>query len=116
MNHTVYVVATLVVALANLTSAALDFVRFPQIAVNMAKAGVDDRWIRPLGLPKVCGALGLLAGFTFPWLGVAAGIGLVTFFLLAVGVHLRGHFYDFRILGVYLGLAVVGLIAALSAV
>ncbi|WP_236566780.1 DoxX family protein [Nocardia sp. CY41] len=39
---------------------------------------------------EIAGAAGLLAGIWFAPLGVAAAIGLVLYFVGAVGAHLRG--------------------------
>ncbi len=43
----------------------------------------------PLGLVKIAGALGLLAGIAYRPLGIAAAIGVVLYFLGAVITHLR---------------------------
>lgn len=52
---TIYVVVTVVTALVNAASAAADFARYQQIAVNMAKVGVPTSWMTMLGVFKaVC--------------------------------------------------------------
>jgi hypothetical protein len=53
-----YIIVTIIAAAANLFSATLDFIRFKQILVNMAKAGVSESWIIMLGTLKVAGAVG----------------------------------------------------------
>ncbi|WP_424217498.1 DoxX family protein (plasmid) [Streptomyces sp. BI20] len=53
--------------------------------------GVPRSWWNGLGLVKVAGAVGLLAGFVAPALGVAAGVGLVLYFLGAVITVLRAR-------------------------
>ncbi|WP_371570958.1 DoxX family protein [Streptomyces canus] len=44
----------------------------------------------PLGLVKIAGALGLLAGIAYRPLGIAAATGVVLYFLGAVMTHVRG--------------------------
>jgi DoxX-like family len=50
---------------------------------------VRDSWFLPLGLVKIAGALGLLAGIAYRPLGIAAAIGVVLYFLGAVITHVR---------------------------
>jgi hypothetical protein len=52
---TAYVVVTVVAAAANAFSAALDFIRYKQVLINMAKAGVPESWITMLGALKAAG-------------------------------------------------------------
>jgi hypothetical protein len=106
---TAYVVVTLIAAAANALSAGFDFVRYPKVAVNMAQAGVPESWMFPLGFLKAAGALGLIAGFVVPPIGIAAAFGLVLFFIGAILTHIRGHFYDFALPIVFLALAVAAL-------
>jgi hypothetical protein len=53
------------------------------------KVRVDHKWILPFGLLLGAGAVGLLAGFAVPRLGVLAAAGLVVYFLGALVAHLR---------------------------
>jgi hypothetical protein len=69
---TAYVVVTVLAAAANVFSAALDFIRYKQVLINMAKAGVPESWITMLGALKAAGALGLLVGIRVPLIGMAA--------------------------------------------
>ena len=103
-----YTVVTVLAAAANLLSATLDFIRYKQILISMAKVGVSESWLTTLGILKTAGALGLLAGVRVPLIGIAAAIGLVLFFIAAIITHLRGRDYSF-------GLAVVFLLLALAA-
>ncbi len=105
---TFYVVVTLLAAAANIFSATLDFIRYDQVLINMAKAGVSESWVTTLGTLKGAGALGLLVGIRVPLIGIAAAIGLVLFFIAAMITHLRGRDYSF-------GLAIVFLLLALAA-
>ena len=85
------VIVTLLTAGANIFSAACDFVRYKQVSVAMARAGVPDSWMTTLGILKTAGALGLLVGIGVPVVGTAAAIGLVLFFVAAIVIHLRAH-------------------------
>jgi hypothetical protein len=55
-----YVIVTLLAAAANAFSATLDFIRFKQMLVNMAKVGGPESSITLLGILKAAGALGSL--------------------------------------------------------
>ena len=90
-----YIVVTVLAAAANVFSATLDFIRYKQILVNMAKVGVSESWLTTLGILKAAGALGLLAGIRVPLIGIAAATGLVLFFIAAIITHLRGRDYSF---------------------
>ena len=109
-----YVVVTVLAAAANLFSAAADFVRYEQVAINMAKAGVPESWMTTLGILKAAGALGLLVGFVVPPIGVAAAVGLTLFFVGAIVTHLHGHFYAFSLPVTFLTLAVATLVLRLA--
>ncbi|MFE1955696.1 MULTISPECIES: DoxX family protein [Streptomyces] len=52
------------------------------------KLGVPRSWIPLLGSALGAGALGLLAGFVVPGLGVAAATGLVLYFVGALATHI----------------------------
>ena len=105
-----YVIATLLAAGANIFSATLDFIRYKQILINMAKVGVPDSWITILGVLKAAGALGLLVGTAVPLIGIAAAGGLVLFFVAAIITHLRAHDYSFGLAVVFLLLAGAALV------
>ena len=112
---TAYVVVTLLAAAANLFSATLGFIRFQQVLINMAKAGVSESWITMLGILKAAGAIGLLVGIGVPVIGTAAAVGLVLFFVGAIVTHLRAHDYSFGLAVVFLLLAVAALVLRLAA-
>ena len=59
---TAYDVVSVLLAVALAASAALDFARYEQVLINMAKAGVPESWLTMLGALKAAGALGLLVG------------------------------------------------------
>jgi DoxX-like family len=104
-----YMTVILLTAGANIFSAMCDFVRYKQVSVAMARAGVPDSWMTTLGILKTAGAIGLLVGIRVPVIGMAAAIGLVLFFVAAIIVHLRAHDYTFGLAVVFLLLAVAAL-------
>ena len=109
-----YVVVALLAAAANIFSATLDFIRFKQVLINMAKAGVPESWITMLGILKAAGAVGLLIGIGVPLIGMAAAIGLILFFVGAIITHLRAHDYSFGLAVVFLLLAVAALVLRMA--
>ncbi len=111
---TAYVAVTVLAAAANLFAAGADFVRYEQIAINMARTGVPESWMTMLGVLKAAGALGLLVGIWVPPIGVAAAAGLVLFFVGAIITHLRGRFYAFTFPVAFLALAVAALVLRLA--
>jgi len=109
-----YVAVTVLAAAANALSATLDFIRYKQILINMAKVGVSESWITILGILKAAGALGLLIGIGVPLIGIAAAVGLVLFFVAAIITHLRARDYSFGLAVVFLLLAVAALVLRLT--
>src|SRR5258707_14635360 len=90
-----YLIVTALAAAANIFSAVCDFVRYKQVSIAMAKAGVPESWMTMLGNLKAAGALGLLVGIGLPLVGTAAPIGLTPFFFSALITHLRARAYSF---------------------
>jgi len=109
-----YVAVTVLAATANAFSATLDFIRYKQVLINMAKAGVSESWITILGVLKGAGALGLLIGIRVPVIGVAAAVGLILFFVAAIITHLRARDYSFGLAVAFLLLAVPALALRLA--
>jgi len=107
---TAYIVVTVLTAAANFFSATLDFIRYKQILINMARVDVSESWITILGILKAAGALGLLVGIGVSLVGMAAAVGLVLFFVAAIITHLRARDYSFGLAVVFLLLAVAALV------
>lgn len=110
-----YLVVTGLAAAANIFSATYDFVRYKQVSIAMARAGVPDSWMTTLGILKAAGALGLLVGIVVPLIGTAAAVGLILFFVGAIFTHLRARDYSFGLAVVFLLLAVAALLLRLYA-
>ncbi|MCX4667547.1 DoxX family protein [Streptomyces sp. NBC_01381] len=109
-----YVAVTLLAAAANIYVAFVDYARSPQVIANMDRARVPRSWLFPLGHLKLAGGAGLLAGFAVPWIGVAAGAGLVLFFTGAVLFHLRARVYTLQYPLGFWGLAAAALVTGLA--
>jgi hypothetical protein len=92
--HIAYVVATILAALANGCAASLNFLGAESVKVVADRVHVARGWMLPLGTLLGAGAIGLLAGFVVPALGVAAAIGLCLYFICAVTAHLRVHDHE----------------------
>ncbi len=91
--HTAYVIVTIIAAAAAATAGLIDFVAADWVRGNMRTYGVPDRALTPLGLIKLAGAIGLLAGLIFPPVGLAAAVCLVLYFIGAVITVLRARCY-----------------------
>ncbi|RZS32705.1 DoxX-like protein [Herbihabitans rhizosphaerae] len=82
---TAYAIVTGFTAAANASAATADFDRPQWLLANGDKAGIPRTWLPWLGLLKLAGAVGLLVGIAVPWIGIAAGVGLVLYFIGAIG-------------------------------
>jgi hypothetical protein len=94
-------------AIANLTGHV-----YPKRQADMLR--VPRSWVRPLGTLLAAGALGLLAGFAGPALGIAAAAGLVLYFTGALVAHLRVHDRHFGPWALFFALAVAALAVNLA--
>ena len=112
--HVIYIVITILAALANGYAASLNFVGAESVKVVADKVQVSQRWMTPFGLLLASGALGLLIGFAVPVLGAAAAIGLSLYFICALSAHLRVHDPGIGGAVTFLVLAVAALIAGLG--
>ncbi|MFJ9522049.1 DoxX family protein [Kitasatospora sp. NPDC101801] len=84
-----YVVTAALLALVLLASASAKLKRDEKVVASMTGIAVPLGWLPPLAACEVAGALGLLAGIWIGPLGVAAAVGVVLYFVGAVGAHLR---------------------------
>lgn len=100
--------ATIVCIVANAFIAIADYVKAGFVLKNSAEVHVPLRALPYLATLKLAGAAGLVVGLVAaPWLGVAAGTGLIVFFIGAVVAHLRARvLYNIAFPGLYLLLAV----------
>jgi hypothetical protein len=112
--YTFYLVITVLAALANGYAAALNFVGAESVKVVADRVQVSQKWMIPFGVLLASGAIGLLIGFTVPVVGTAAAIGLVLYFICALGAHMRAHDRGFGGAVSFLALAVAALTADLA--
>jgi hypothetical protein len=88
--NTAYLATTSIAALMVAFSAVGKIRRDPAIVkVIVETVGVPAKYLMPLAVCEIAGASGLMAGIWWPLLGVAAGTGLVIYFVGAVVSHLR---------------------------
>lgn len=93
---TAYFVVTLAAIAANGFSGIAAMLHFKPILPGMARAGVPESWLTfPIGTLKTAGAIGLLLGLVgVPWIGAAAAIGLIGFFVCTLYTHMRAGDYS----------------------
>jgi hypothetical protein len=93
--HVAYIAVAGVLTVMLALSARMKLVH-DQRAVDIigGVVGVPLRVFPVLALLEIAGAVGLLAGIWLKPLGVAAGAGLVTYFIVATTSHLRVHDLD----------------------
>jgi hypothetical protein len=87
--HIAYLAMTSLAALMNLFAAAMNFAGAGFVRAVADKVQVSTKWMAPFGVLLAAGAAGLIAGFAVPTLGAAAAIGLVIYFVCALGAHVR---------------------------
>lgn len=93
MSTAYTVVSLLGAVLAGFSAVAL-LLRLPFVAKPLTSYGVPRTWWPWLGTAKLAGAAGLVVGLWVPWVGIAAGVGLVLYFTGAVVTVLRAHSYS----------------------
>jgi hypothetical protein len=86
-----YTVVAVVLALVLAMSARGKLVRDERIVTTLTGVGVPLGWFWWLASCEIAGAVGLLVGIFFAPLGIAAAIGLILYFVGAVGTHLRAR-------------------------
>ena len=88
--HIVYLVITLALALMASYSGVGKIRRHPlQVKVVHETIGLPLKYFPLLAACEFAGALGLVVGIWWPPIGIAAGIGLVLYFVGAIVAHLR---------------------------
>jgi DoxX-like family len=114
--HTAYIAVTVLTICANATIAVADLVGARFVLANAAEVGVPRAWLPYLAALKAAGAAGLLLGLLgIRPLGIAAAVGLVLFFLGALGAHLRARvFHNLAFPAAFLALAAASLALAVA--
>lgn len=71
--------------------------RTPAVVAEYGRSGVPESWLTPLAILLLAALGGILVGLVWPPLGVAASAGLVAYFAIAIGFHMRsGDTADIR--------------------
>lgn len=85
-----YLVVSILLAIA-LTFSGIGKLRRDarQVRVVHETVGLPLKYFPALATLEFAGAAGLVAGIWWPWIGIAAGIGVVLYFVGAVVSHLR---------------------------
>jgi hypothetical protein len=111
---TAYVVVTVITIVVNTGIAIADFSKAEFVLANSAEVGLPQSWLVPLATLKAAGAVGLLLGLLGArFIGIAAAIGLVLFFIGALAAHFRARvFHNMAFPGGYFLLAVASLVLA----
>jgi uncharacterized membrane protein YphA (DoxX/SURF4 family) len=76
-------------ALALVASGVAKLVKPPGYVKTMTALGVPENKLWLLAAAEIAGAVGLVAGLFWWPIGIAAAIGVVLYFVGAVGAHLR---------------------------
>jgi hypothetical protein len=83
------VIISILLAAALAFSAALKLTHRPQVVESYRKAGVPETWLNGLAVLLLAAAAGLIVGLWWPLAGMAAAAGLVAYFAIAIGFHVR---------------------------
>jgi hypothetical protein len=59
------------------------------VVESYARVGVPEQNLNRLAVVLIAGAVGLIAGLVWSPIGIAATIGAICYFVLAIGAHLR---------------------------
>ena len=112
--HIAYLAVTIVAALATGYAASLNFAGAESVKVVADRVRVSQKWMIPFGTVLAAGAIGLLVGLVMPVLGKAAAIGLILYFVCAIGAHARARDPGFGGAVFFLALSVCALVANLA--
>ncbi|MEV6280011.1 DoxX family protein [Nocardia sp. NPDC051832] len=108
------VIVTVLLAVGLIPSAYFKISRKPEFVEAYKSLGVPESWLNPLAAALLAGAAGLLIGLWWPPLGIAAAVGLILYFLGALGYHAKAK--DYKTMGppaIILALAVAALVLRL---
>ena len=87
--HLALIVVTVLLAFVLVGSAGAKLAKTSQVVDMTSTVGVPQGALPLLAAAEIAGAVGLIAGFFWWPLGVAAAIGVVLYFVGAVVSHLR---------------------------
>lgn len=109
-----YLTCTCLAALACAYAVYLNITRASMIVDTADRLNIPQSVMIPFGILLGSAGVALLAGIAVPGLGTAAAAGLVAYFVIALGAHVRAH--DFQVTWplIYLSLATAALATGLA--
>ena len=87
--NTISIVSALIVGVVCVVSGTAKVLAVPMMRAAAAHHGLTVAQYRIVGALELAGVVGLIAGFAFPPVGIAAAIGLILLLLGAAGAHLK---------------------------
>jgi len=84
-----FLLLSILLALIALGSSSLDFRGDPRVTELVYRLQFRPGFEKTLGIIKVLGAVGLLVGLFLHPIGIAAAIGFVLYFALAIRAHFK---------------------------
>jgi uncharacterized membrane protein YphA (DoxX/SURF4 family) len=85
-------------------------------AVTVTKVGFPERYMWMLAMCEIVGAIGIVVGLFWWPIAIAAGSGVVLYFISAVVSHLRVKDFDLRASGGMLLLSLAALLLRVVAI
>ena len=82
------VVVSILLAVLLTASAAWKLSHTRKVVESYRTAGVPESWLNGLAALLLAAAAGLVVGLWWPIASIAAAVGLVVYFVLAVGFHI----------------------------
>jgi hypothetical protein len=112
---TALLIVTIMTIVANAAMFAAGLARARFVVANADQVHAPRSWVPFLAILKGAGAAGLLLGLIgIHAVGIAAAAGLVAFFVVAIGFHVRARvFYNLAFPGAYLAMAIGSLAFAI---
>lgn len=98
-----YAIIATLLSVSLVVSAIGKLIKMPQVVEMIGGLGVPLSLLPVLALLEIAGAVGLIAGLWVQPLGIAAGTGVVLYFIGAVITHVRAHDREF-VPAIFLGL------------
>jgi hypothetical protein len=85
------IVVSILLAVLISYSAVLKLTHRPKVVDDYRRAGVPEQWLNWLAALLLTAAAGLVVGHWWTLSGIAAAAGLVAYFAIAIGFHVRAN-------------------------
>jgi len=85
------IVLSSLLAMALTYSAVRKLSHQPEVVATYTRVGVPEDKLNYLAVILLAAAGGLLVGLFWAPIGIAAAIGLIVYFVVAIGAHIRHH-------------------------